>query len=108
MILENKVRFILGVNSGLIKVTGVKRNILIDRLQELKFKTITEINEILPDRQSKTVVDNNDPLNETNQSIQLEEQKIDEGGQQKISAKEYDYLTSMPIFSLTEEKVVEL
>jgi len=40
-ILENKVRFILGVNSGLIKIQGVKRQLLVDRLHELEFKTIS-------------------------------------------------------------------
>lgn len=62
-ILENKVRFILAVNAATIKISNVKRKVLVMKLKELEFMTMSEINEILPDRTSKTIVNTEDPLN---------------------------------------------
>jgi DNA topoisomerase-2 len=45
--LSNKVRFILGVIEEEIKVGRVKRKDIMKRLVELKFNTMTELNDIL-------------------------------------------------------------
>jgi len=73
VILENKVRFILAVNASTIKISNVKRKALVIKLKELEFKTMSEINDILPDRTSKTVVNADDPLNQTNETIEQAE-----------------------------------
>mmetsp|Transcript_18979 Transcript_18979/g.13776 ORF Transcript_18979/g.13776 Transcript_18979/m.13776 type:complete len:107 (-) Transcript_18979:793-1113(-) len=46
-VLANKVRFILGVISGEIRINNVKRQIIVETLVRMGFKTMSELNTIL-------------------------------------------------------------
>lgn len=48
--LSNKVRFILGVINGEIKVNRVKKRDIVANLKALGLKTHSELNEILPEK----------------------------------------------------------
>ncbi|EME32653.1 DNA topoisomerase II [Galdieria sulphuraria] len=83
--LENRVRFILQVIQGEIKVANVKRKDLIVTLTKHHFKKIYNNN---------TVSDNKDE----------EEEKENDSE----TGSGYDYLLSMPIWSLTQERITKL
>lgn len=108
--LSNRVRFILGVISEEIKINKVKRRVLIQKLKSLGFNTISELNTILNENKKVTVVQNSE------EKIDQDEGEIKEGTMEidevladgEIPAKEYDYLLTMPMWSLTDEKVEEL
>jgi len=108
-ILSNKVRFIDGVVKDEIRVQKVKRKDVLQNLKRLGFKTISEINAILNEEKKTTVViaDGQDQQANEEEEIEPEEEKM-EVEQGDIPAREYEYLLSMPIMSLTEEKVEEL
>ena len=53
--LRNKVRFIMGVISGEIKVSRVKKRDLVRNLKRMGFKTQSELNEILPEKKRPSV-----------------------------------------------------
>jgi DNA topoisomerase II len=53
--ISNKVRFILGVISEEIKVSRVKKRVLIAKLKSMGFKTASELNEILPEKKRPSV-----------------------------------------------------
>jgi len=53
--LSNKVRFILGVISGEIKVSRVKKRDIVRNLKRMGFKTQSELNEILPEKKRPSV-----------------------------------------------------
>ena len=105
--LSNKVRFIQGVISEEIKINRVKRKEIVKRLRQLGFKTHSELNEILPEKKRPSVQLPADGEQENPDGIpvQEEEEKLTEG---EIPAKEYDYLLTMQIMSLTEERVIEM
>ena len=102
--ISNKVRFILGVIKGEIKVSNQKRAVVVATLKQMGFKTWTEINAILPEKKRLTVISE-----EENKENEVNNSRVDEEEKDGIvPAKEYDYLLSMPIWNLTEEKVEEL
>ena len=103
-ILRNKVRFIKGVVAGNIKISGVKRKVIVRTLKSMGFATMSELNQIQNDEQRTTVVQNEGEGEEQEQQ-QQEEEKVDEG---EVAPKEYDYLLTMPLWSLSDEKVEEL
>jgi DNA topoisomerase II len=105
--LSNKVRFIQGVISEEIKINRVKRKEIVKRLRQLGFKTHSELNEILPEKKRPSVQlpADGEPENPDGIPVQEEEEKLNEG---EIPAKEYDYLLTMQIMSLTEERVIEM
>ena len=94
-ILKYKLLFIEYYCKGTIKLDHVKKSDVIKRLIELKFpKLSTNINAIDSDGN-----DDND-----NEEIEDDENNNTE----KKVYKTYDYITSMKLFSLTEEKYNEL
>lgn len=101
--LANRVRFILGVISEEIKVNKVKKAVIIERLITLGFMKQSDLNLILKEEKKAVVVSQEQNEDELNQSSLQEEQNLG-----PASSKEFDYLLSMPIYSLTEEKVDEL
>lgn len=66
------------------------------------FKTQSEINEILPEKKRVTIKTQEE---EAEEQKAIEDENLQAGD---VPQKEYDYLLSMPIFNLTEEKVEEL
>lgn len=105
--LSNKVRFIQGVISGEIKVSRVKKRDLVNNLKRMGFKTQSQLNEILPEKKRPSVQTQPEEVAEEQEAenAREEEEEVAEG---EISVKEYDYLLTMQIMSLTEERVIEL
>jgi hypothetical protein len=52
------VRFIKGVVAGNIKISGVKRKVIVRTLKSMGFATMSELNQIQNDEQRTTVVQN--------------------------------------------------
>ena len=88
--LENKVRFILAVVHGEIRVANRKRDELLRELEAKGFAKICS--------QRGTAGDGKEP----------EEEAEEEVACQAPDASGYDYLLSMPLWSLTRERVEEL
>ena len=94
-ILEYKMKFIQYVLDGKIIVFKQKKSVIIDKLIELKFpKLVTRISKSKKDKEDDE--DNNDNNDDG------------ESSQEEDSNKSYEYITSMPLFSLTDEKINEL
>lgn len=105
--ISNKVRFILGVISEEIKVSRVKKRVLVTNLKKMGFSTHSELNEILPEKKRATLqLPNPDKPEEEEQANPDQEEETLAPGE--VSIKEYDYLLTMQIMSLTEERVLEL
>jgi DNA topoisomerase-2 len=102
-ILKNKVRFIKAVIEETVKIKRVKRSDIVKQLKTQGFLTMSELNEIQQDKKKLTVVN---PDNEEEKREQEEDEDMVEEGQ--IPAKEYDYLLTMPLWSLSDEKIKEL
>lgn len=79
--LENKVRFVMEIIGGQLKVQNRKKKELLGELKARKYAPITK--------------------NSVQDDVQNEEEK-------EIETHGYDYLLSMPIWSLTNEKVESL
>lgn len=94
--MDNKVRFILGVVKGEIVVSNRKRA---DLFLELKQKGFTP----LPSK-PKTVEAAPEPAESEESADNDEEEEVGRG----VKASDYEYLLSMPIGTLTLEKVQEL
>jgi DNA topoisomerase-2 len=88
-ILKYKMKFIKFVLDGKIVVFKQKRSVIIAKLEELKFPKLAT---------KQTKKENVDPDPELDS----------ESNSESDSSKSYDYITSMPLFSLTEEKIAEL
>ena len=91
-ILTNKVRFILGVINEEIKVSRVKKRDIVKRLKQMGFKTMSEINEILPERKKPAVIAAENQLELADGERAEEEEKLADG---EVPSKEYDYLLTM-------------
>lgn len=90
-ILQYKMKFIQYVLDGKITVFKQKKSVIIDKLIELKFpKLVTRI--------SKSKKEEPTP----------DEDEDNTDDQEEGSNKSYEYITSMPLFSLTDEKINEL
>ncbi|XP_077227115.1 DNA topoisomerase 2-like [Tasmannia lanceolata] len=94
--MDNKVRFILGVVRGEIIVNNRKRA---DLFLELKQKGFTP----LPNNKPKSVV-----AVDNEETLETEENEEDLEVTRGVKASDYEYLLSMPIGTLTLEKVQEL
>lgn len=90
-ILQYKMKFIKFVLEGKIVVFRQKKSAIIEKLIEFKFpKLITK------------------KKNKRNEDDDVQEEQVDAEEEINDSSKSYDYITSMPLFSLTEEKIAEL
>lgn len=75
-------------------------------LKDMGFSTKSELNLILDESKKITVVQSQDGEDDAaNQSVAVLEEGEEDGG---IASTEYDYLLSMPLWNLSEEKVKEL
>ena len=106
--LFNKVRFIQGVISEEIKINRVKKRAVVKRLRELGLKTHSELNQILPEKKRPSVQQPNEGDQENPDGIPVHNEEEEKLGEGEVPAKEYDYLLTMQIMSLTEERVLEL
>ncbi len=100
--LDNRVRFILAVVSENIKIRNVKRAAIVEQLRKAGFKPMAKASSA-----SSSVADesNNDEENEEEKSDEdnMDEQKGSSSSSKSVG--DYDYLLSMPLWSLTHERV---
>ena len=122
--LSNKARFIKMVIEDELVIKKKKRAVLVNELYELKFDTQTMLNEKkqktkeelhkeLELQNSVNNVDDDNSINANegnNNSENEDEQKNNKKNdiKPKVPIKEYDYLLSMNLWSLTQEKIEEL
>lgn len=76
---------------------------IVQTLKDQGYLTQSELNQIQSDEKPKDPVVVQDDENE--EAEQGEQEEVADG---EINPKEYDYLLSMPLWSLSEEKVQEL
>ena len=94
-ILSNKVRFILAVVNGELIINKKQKAVLVKELYDKKFTTRSQLDAIFTDK------------NHFSESEAKETETEGETGL-VVPSKEYDYLLSMPLWSLTFEKVENL
>jgi len=104
-ILVNKVRFIRAVIEETIQIERVKRQEIVRQLLNKKFLTMSQLNEIHYEKKKATLVVHREDEDEGDRPEEIEAEVVAEG---LVPAKEYDYLLTMPLWSLSEEKIAEL
>lgn len=90
-------------------MSRVKKRDIVNNLRRLGFKTQSELNEILPEKKRPSVQQENaeeEGESKEQENAKEEEEEVVAAGE--VSIKEYDYLLTMQILSLTEERVIEL
>jgi DNA topoisomerase-2 len=110
-ILNNKVRFITEVINEELIINKKKRAVLVNELYEKKYDPMSKLEKIIikskEEIEAEMELINNNKLNSEEDKNEEEENKS-EGEKIKIPAKEYDYLLTMNLWSLTFERVEEL
>jgi len=101
-ILRNKVRFIKAVIEETIVIKRVKRQAICRELKRQGFLTMSELNQIQSDKKKATLIVDDGQVKEDDQEP---EEELRDGD---IPTKEYDYLLTMPLWSLSDEKIQEL
>ncbi len=102
-ILANKVRFIKAVISEELIIKNKKRVILVNELLDSGYDTMSKL-EKLRIKSKEEIEAEIEMINNQN----LNDEDNDNDNKQKVPSKEYDYLLTMPLWSLTLEKVEEL
>ena len=90
----NQARFIQMIITGKLVVSKKKKAVLVQELREKNFKPISKSNDALKDKSL-------DPLAD-------EEEEKEHEADAELGAADYDYLLSMPIWSLTQERIDRL
>lgn len=104
--LSNKARFIKAVVEGTVIIAGRKKQNIAKQLQDQRFATQTQLDAIQKDENRLTVVkDDADDEEEVKADDQVDLMEVDNG---EVAPKEFDYLLSMPLWSLSKEKIEEL
>ena len=110
-ILNNKVRFITEVINEELIINKKKRAVLVNELYEKKYDPMSKLEKIIikskEEIEAEMELINHNKLNSEEDKNEEEENKS-EGEKIKIPAKEYDYLLTMNLWSLTFERVEEL
>jgi DNA topoisomerase-2 len=114
-ILKNKVRFINDVINDKITINKKTKKSIIMKLKKMKYpKLSSKLNAIDPDNDEIQDLEDLEDL-EKSQDLEdnknLEKENIDEEdlkNKKGVVYKSYDYITSMPLFSLTFEKIEKL
>jgi len=108
-ILVNKVKFIQGVVSESLRINKVKRRDLIRKMVAFGLMPMSEIHKIMlkfahvgPQAHQRPIKAAAEGVEEEEPSGELVEEQEVEG---EVSAKEFEYLLSMPMWSVTEERV---
>lgn len=104
-ILRNKCRFIKAIIEEEVIIKRKKKVEIAKDLKYQRYATMTELNQIQNDEKKVTVVEENQNSDEEEKKEEEELSQIEEGG---VAPREYDYLLSMPLWSLSLEKVLEL
>jgi DNA topoisomerase-2 len=92
-LLQNKCSFIKAIVSGDLVVNRVKKQTIITNMQRLGLKPLSKINAILKDFKMK---------------VEGEDEEAAPEESPDPMGKDYDYLLSMPLLSLSEERASEL
>lgn len=101
--LRNKVRFIKAVIEGEITISRVKKKVIAATLWSQKYATMSQLNEIQAEERRATVIRNEEEAG--SEVAGGDEDALAPG---EVRPSEYDYLLTMPLWSLSEEKVEEL
>ncbi|KAL4429953.1 hypothetical protein ABPG74_000319 [Tetrahymena malaccensis] len=112
-LLQNKMKFITLVVNGTLEIRNARKKGLLNKLKELGLTPMSKITRInstkiqaFEEKKKENLAEKNeDNEDEEVQQEEEEEEQVQEG---EIPLSEYNYLLSMPIFSLTEEKVLQL
>ena len=116
---SNKARFITMYVNDELELKKKKRYIIVNKLYDLKFSTISSINKIVKTSLNnvKTSKDTKNKLNIESELAEINEENEDiedlsldnrDKEMFKVSSKEYDYLLSMPMWNMSIEKVEQL
>ncbi len=100
-VLENKKRFILAVIADDVKVRNVKKKLIVEDLKRKGYKMMSEFTKI---KSTKIEKQNALPQQEDEEA----KEEINEDDEVGVASKEYNYLLSLPLWSLTFEKVEQL
>lgn len=107
-ILFNKVKFIQAVIANKLFISGKKRTLIIQQCREHQLKTWPELQQIMQkfikNEAIKTRVAKNSNQEDQDEANDDEERKEESAN----SAKDYDYLLTMPLWSLSQEKIDDL
>ena len=104
-ILKNKSRFIKAIIEEEVIIKRKKKLEIAKDLKRQNYATMTELNQIQQDEKKATVVEEEKVDGEEEGNEQEELMELDEGA---VAPREYDYLLSIPLWSLSEEKVLAL
>jgi DNA topoisomerase-2 len=110
-ILNNKVRFITEIINEELIIRKKKRAVLVNELYERNYTPMSKLEKIRVKTKEEIETEdliNQNKVNEEEENIAEEENSNKNENKLKIPAKEYDYLLSMNLWSLTFEKVEEL
>ncbi|SBS89458.1 DNA topoisomerase II, partial [Plasmodium ovale curtisi] len=99
-IISNKSKFILAIVNSELIINKKKKKVLVEELYRKGFDPYKDINKI-----KKEEIFEQDLIENGENGDNIEDNEEIIAG---VSAKDYDYLLSMPIFSLTLEKVEDL
>lgn len=104
--LRNKARFIKAVIEEEVQIKRVKRKVIASQLKSQNYSTQSELDKLLKEKERVTVVRNEEEKEDDEVDLnQEQEEAVAEG---EVHPKEYDYLLTMPLWSLSQEKVEEL
>jgi DNA topoisomerase-2 len=100
--LDNRTRFISAVISGELKISNVKKEVLVATLDKMKYKRFE------PVLKKKRAGGEDEDEDEDESAVHVDEKTGAAAAAKASAARGYDYLLSMPLWSLTAEKVEQL
>lgn len=104
--LRNKAKFIKAVIDQTFVIKKVKKLEIARQLKAQKYNTQSELNAILKEDKKSVIIQSKDDQDQDgDQSDGEAEEVVPPGG---VSPKEFDYLLTMPLWSLSDEKINEL
>lgn len=106
--LDNKVRFIMSVINGSLVVSNRKKVELFNNLKQMGFKQFTVSNKAAASGGASARGGNNDDEDDDNMSVNSLDSTSNVLSEIHAMDKGYDYLLSMKIWSLTQERVQAL
>jgi DNA topoisomerase-2 len=100
--LDNRTRFISAVISGELKISNVKKEVLVATLDKMGYKRFE------PVLKKKRAGGDDEDEDEEDTTVNVDEKTGAAAAAKASAARGYDYLLSMPLWSLTAEKVEQL
>ena len=101
--LDNRMRFVLAVISGELKIANVKKADLVERLRKDGYQAFEP-----PSKAKKKASGGDDDDDDDETPPEVEGSSKSAAAAASAAARGYDYLLSMPLWSLTLEKVEQL